>query len=80
MGKTRNRAKNHHYIPQCYLKQFAIKYKGRKVPQLSVFDRINVKTHIRQSKTHGCMPFRAQLQRKRKAGLRVERTVPSCPQ
>jgi hypothetical protein len=34
--RTKGRV-NHHYIPQCYLRQFAIKY--RKAHQLSVFDR-----------------------------------------
>lgn len=30
-------ARKHHYVPQCYLKQFAVSHK--KIPQLTVFDR-----------------------------------------
>jgi len=37
MRKIRNRSVKQHYIPQCYLRQFAIKY--RKGHQLAVFDR-----------------------------------------
>lgn len=37
MGKGRNRPVKHHYVPQCYLRQFATK-KG-KTFQVSVFDR-----------------------------------------
>jgi len=37
VGKSRNRSVKHHYVPQCYLRQFATK-KG-KAFQVSVFDR-----------------------------------------
>jgi hypothetical protein len=57
MGTTRNRAKNHHYIPQCYLKHFAIQYKGRKFPQLSVFDRIEGKTYKSGVDSVGCQNY-----------------------
>lgn len=34
-------ARKHHYVPQCYLKQFAVSHK--KTPQICVFDRIEKK-------------------------------------
>src|SRR5665213_2121752 len=38
MGKRGNRPVKQHYIPQCYLRQFAIRYK-KKGHQVAVFDR-----------------------------------------
>jgi len=57
MWTTRNRAKNHHYIPQCYLKHFAIKYNGRKISQLSVFDRFEGRTYKRGIDSVGCQNY-----------------------
>jgi hypothetical protein len=42
MRKGQRGSKNHHYVPQCYLRYFAIKYK--KGHQLSVFDRVSDKS------------------------------------
>jgi Protein of unknown function (DUF4238) len=38
MGKKGNRPLRQHYVPQCYLRQFAIRYR-KKGHQLAVFDR-----------------------------------------
>lgn len=36
-------ARKHHYVPQCYLKLFSVSHK--KVPQLTVFDRVRKKVY-----------------------------------
>ncbi|KQW21043.1 hypothetical protein ASC80_12920 [Afipia sp. Root123D2] len=55
MGKTRNRPVKQHYVPQCYLRQFANK-KGN-AHQISVFDRKLEKSFKNNVKDVGCQNY-----------------------
>ncbi|WP_162268306.1 DUF4238 domain-containing protein [Bradyrhizobium manausense] len=55
MGKRRNRPVKHHYIPQCYLRQFAAK-KG-KAFQISVFDREEERSFKNNVKDVACQNY-----------------------
>jgi hypothetical protein len=46
MGKRGNRPVKQHYVPQCYLRQFAIRYR-KKGHQLAVFDRDRDKSDVK---------------------------------
>jgi hypothetical protein len=55
MGRSKNRSVKQHYIPQCYLRQFAIKYK--KGHQLAVFDRRTDKSFRANVKDVACQNY-----------------------
>lgn len=55
MGKIRNRSVKQHYIPQCYLRQFAIRYK--KGHQIAVFDRKTDKSFRANVKDVACQNY-----------------------
>jgi hypothetical protein len=55
MGNTRNRSVKQHYIPQCYLRQFAYQY--RKGHQVAVFDRKTDKSFRANVKDVACQNY-----------------------
>lgn len=55
MGKGRNRPVKHHYVPQCYLRQFATK-RG-KTFQVSVFDREERRSFKNNVKDVACQNY-----------------------
>jgi hypothetical protein len=55
MGKGRKRSVRQHYIPQCYLRQWAQQY--RKSHQLSVFDRKRKKSYKSNVKDVACQNY-----------------------
>jgi len=55
MGKTRNRPVKQHYVPQCYLRQFANKY--RKAHHVSVFDRKEARTYKNNTQAVACQNY-----------------------
>lgn len=55
MGKSRNRPVKHHYVPQCYLRQFANK-KG-KAFQVSVFDREQQRSFKKNVREVACQNY-----------------------
>ncbi|UEM16719.1 DUF4238 domain-containing protein [Bradyrhizobium barranii subsp. barranii] len=55
MGKSRNRPVKHHYVPQCYLRQFA-NTKG-KAFQVSVFDREEQRSFKNNVKDVACQNY-----------------------
>lgn len=55
MGNIGNWPVKHHYIPQCYLRQFAIRYK--KGHQLAVFDRKTDKSFRANVKDVACQNY-----------------------
>jgi hypothetical protein len=56
MMKSRNRSVKHHFIPQCYLRQFSHRYK-KKGYKLAVFDRETGKSYRTNVKDVGCQNY-----------------------
>jgi Protein of unknown function (DUF4238) len=56
MTRAKNRSVKQHYVPQCYLRQFAIRY-NRKGHQLAVFDRKTDKSFRANVKDVACQNY-----------------------
>ncbi len=71
MGKSRKRPVKQHYVPQCYLRQFANKH--GKAHHVSVFDRKEERSYKNNTQDVACQISDSTLN----AALRVSDTTRS---